>query len=217
MSGAAADELPIVNESFGQDLYLCYALCGMYRLVINASYGLPGTIEESSAAEVEAVFRSNVFGLLSVTRAVLPVMRKQGSGHIINMSSLAAIRPLPVLVSMDRRNSRSRVSSRLYAELKPLGLHATVVEPGFSRTDFMDASSLAHTKAEIEAYAGTVGKTRSFASANTRQQPSDPAKLAKALFRLAALPDPPVRLPLGPDAVKRIAAKNEFVNQEMDR
>jgi len=70
---------------------------------------------------------------------------------------------------------------------------------------------------ESASAASLVGKTRSFASANNRQQPGDPAKLAEALLQLVALPDPPVRLPLGPDALKRIAAKNEFVNQEMER
>jgi NAD(P)-dependent dehydrogenase (short-subunit alcohol dehydrogenase family) len=187
-------------------------------LVNNAGYGLLGAIEESSAAEVEAVFRTNVFGLLNVTRAVLPVMRKQGSGHIINMSSLGGYQASPGWgIYGSTKFAVEGITEALYAELKPLGIHATVVEPGFFRTDFLDASSLARTKAEIEAYAGTVGKTRSFASANNRQQPGDPAKLAEALLQLVALPDPPVRLPLGPDALKRIAAKNEFVNQEMER
>jgi NAD(P)-dependent dehydrogenase (short-subunit alcohol dehydrogenase family) len=191
---------------------------GVDVLVNNAGYGLLGAIEESSAAEVEAVFRTNVFGLLNVTRAVLPVMRKQGSGHIINMSSLGGYQASAGFgIYGSTKFAVEGITEALYAELKPLGIHATVVEPGFFRTDFMNASSLAHTKTRIEAYGGTVGKTRDFAKANNRQQPGDPAKLAEALLQMVALPTPPVRLPLGPDALKRIAAKNEFVNQEMER
>ena len=191
---------------------------GVDVLVNNAGYGLLGAIEEASAAEVEAVFRTNVFGLLNVTRAVLPVMRKQGSGHIINMSSLGGYQASAGFgIYGSTKFAVEGITEALYAELKPLGIHVTVVEPGFFRTDFMDASSLAHTKTQIEAYGGTVGKTRDFATANNRRQPGDPAKLAEALLQLVALPTPPVRLPLGPDALKRIAAKNEFVNQEMER
>jgi NAD(P)-dependent dehydrogenase (short-subunit alcohol dehydrogenase family) len=187
-------------------------------LVNNAGYGLLGAIEESSAAEVEAVFRTNVFGLLNVTRAVLPVMRKQGSGHIINMSSLGGYQASAGFgIYGSTKFAVEGITEALYAELKPLGIHATVVEPGFFRTDFMDATSLAHTKTQIEAYGETVGKTRAFAKANNRRQPGDPEKLAEALLQLVALPAPPVRLPLGPDALKRIEAKNEFVSQEMER
>jgi NAD(P)-dependent dehydrogenase (short-subunit alcohol dehydrogenase family) len=187
-------------------------------LVNNAGYGLLGAIEESSADEVEAVFRTNVFGLLNVTRAVLPQMRKQGSGHIINMSSLGGYQASPGFgIYGSTKFAVEGITEALYAELRPLGIHATVVEPGFFRTDFMDASSLAHTRASIDAYAETVGSTRRFAMAHSHQQPGDPAKLADALVRLAGLPNPPVRLALGADALKRIIAKNEFVNQEIER
>jgi NAD(P)-dependent dehydrogenase (short-subunit alcohol dehydrogenase family) len=109
------------------------------------------------------------------------------------------------------------ITEALYGEVKTLGIHVTVIEPGFFRTDFMDSSSLQRTKTQIEDYAATVGKTRIFAETNNRQQPGDPAKLAEALLQLVALPDPPLRLPLGPDAVRRIASKNAFVAQETER
>jgi NAD(P)-dependent dehydrogenase (short-subunit alcohol dehydrogenase family) len=109
------------------------------------------------------------------------------------------------------------ITEALYAELKPLGIHATVVEPGFFRTDFMDASSLAHTAIQIDDYKRTVGKTRLFAEENNHQQPGDPAKLATALLRLSELTEPPVRLQLGTDAVKRVEQKNAFVNAESQR
>jgi short-subunit dehydrogenase len=187
-------------------------------LVNNAGYGLLGAIEESSAEEVEAVFRTNVFGLLNITRAVLPVMRQQRSGHIINMSSLGGYQASAGFgVYGATKFAVEGITEALHAELKPLGIHATVVEPGFFRTDFMDASSLARTHVQIEDYADTVGKTRSFVGANSGLQPGDPAKLALALLQLVALPDPPIRLPLGPDALSRIAAKNNFVEQEMEK
>jgi NAD(P)-dependent dehydrogenase (short-subunit alcohol dehydrogenase family) len=109
------------------------------------------------------------------------------------------------------------LTEALYAELKPLGIHATVVEPGFFRTDFMDGSSLQHTKEIIDDYAATVGKTRSFASANNKQQPGDPAKLAAVLLQVVDAPEPPLSLQVGPDAVRRIEAKNAFVVGETER
>jgi NAD(P)-dependent dehydrogenase (short-subunit alcohol dehydrogenase family) len=187
-------------------------------LVNNAGYGLLGAVEESSAPEVEAIYRTNVFGLLNVTRAVLPVMRAQGSGHIINLSSLGGYEASAGWgVYGSTKFAVEGLTEALYAELKPLGIHATVVEPGFFRTDFMDGSSLQKTKEHLPAYAATVGKTRAFAEEHNHQQPGDPAKLAQALLQLAALPAPPLRLQLGSDAVRRIEAKNAFVHEETQR
>ena len=187
-------------------------------LVNNAGYGLLGAIEESSADEVEAIYRTNVFGLLNVTRAALPVLRRQHSGHIINISSLGGYQASPGFgIYGSTKFAVEGITEALYAELKPLGIHATVVEPGFFRTDFMDSTSLAHTQVEIDEYAATVTKTRSFARTANHQQPGDPAKLALALLKLVHLPEPPLRLPIGPDAMERIAKKNAFVTQELER
>jgi NAD(P)-dependent dehydrogenase (short-subunit alcohol dehydrogenase family) len=187
-------------------------------LVNNAGYGLLGAVEETSRNEAKAVFNTNVFGLLNVTRAILPYMRKQGSGHIINMSSLGGYQASPGWgVYGSTKFAVEGITEALYAELKPLGIHATVVEPGFFRTDFMDASSLARTAIQIDDYKGTVGQTRLFAEENSHQQPGDPAKLAAALLRLSELTEPPVRLQLGTDAVKRVEQKNAFVNAESQR
>jgi NAD(P)-dependent dehydrogenase (short-subunit alcohol dehydrogenase family) len=181
-------------------------------LVNNAGYGLLGAIEESSAAETEAIYRTNVFGLLHVTRAVLPLMREQGSGHILNISSLGGYQASAGWgIYGSTKFAVEGITEALYAELKPLGIHATVIEPGFFRTDFMDGSSLQRTKLALDAYAATVGKTRSFADQNNRQQPGDPAKLAGVLFEIVNSPEPPVRLQVGPDAVRRIEAKNASV------
>jgi NAD(P)-dependent dehydrogenase (short-subunit alcohol dehydrogenase family) len=187
-------------------------------LVNNAGYGLLGAVEETSSKEAKAIYDTNVFGLLNVTRAVLPVMRKQQSGRIMNMSSLGGYQASPGWgIYGSTKFAVEGITEALYAELKPLGIHATVIEPGFFRTDFMDPSSLVRTEVQIDDYQSSVGKTRSFADEHNHQQPGDPAKLAKALLELAALPDPPVRLQLGSDAVKRVEQKNAFVRAESQR
>ena len=187
-------------------------------LVNNAGYGLLGAVEETSGEEAKAIYDTNVFGLLNVTRAVLPIMRKQRSGHIINMSSLGGYQASPGWgVYGSTKFAVEGISEALYAELRPLGIYTTVIEPGFFRTDFMDGSSLKHTVARIGDYEDTAGKTRTFAEEHNHTQPGDPAKFAKALLTLAALPEPPLRLQLGSDAVQRVERKNAFVQEEANR
>lgn len=187
-------------------------------LVNNAGYGLLGAVEESSAAEVENIYRTNVFGLLNVTRAVLPIMREQRSGHIINMSSLGGYAGYYGWgVYGSTKFAVEGITEAMHLELAPLGIHVTVVEPGFFRTDFLDASSLVSTKTMIPDYAETVGKMRELTGGHNHQQPGNPAKLAQALLKLANTEQPPVRLPLGTDALARIAEKNAFVEKEAER
>jgi NAD(P)-dependent dehydrogenase (short-subunit alcohol dehydrogenase family) len=187
-------------------------------LVNNAGYGLMGAVEESSVADVERIYRTNVFGLLNVTRAVLPGMRGQRAGHIINFSSLGGYSSGPGFgVYCSTKFAVEGITEALFAELAPLGIHVTVVEPGYFRTDFLDASSLAETASRIPDYAATVGKVREFAAAHNHQQPGDPAKLGQAIVQLANEPDPPLRLPLGTDTLRRITEKNAFVQTEIER
>jgi NAD(P)-dependent dehydrogenase (short-subunit alcohol dehydrogenase family) len=185
-------------------------------LVNNAGYGLLGAVEESNADEVRSLYETNVFGLLNVTRAVLPVMRKQGSGHIINISSVGGYSAYAGWgVYGSTKFAVEGLSEAMSMELAPLGIHATVVEPGFFRTDFLDASSLVTTHNRIDDYAATVGAMRDFAEGANHQQPGDPVKLAGALMQLADSAHPPVRLQLGSDTVARVRAKNESVAKEM--
>jgi NAD(P)-dependent dehydrogenase (short-subunit alcohol dehydrogenase family) len=186
-------------------------------LVNNAGYGLLGAVEESSAQEVENIYRTNVFGLLNVTRAVLPCMREQKSGHIINISSLGGYSSYPGWgVYSSTKFAVEGLTESLHGELAPLGIHATVVEPGFFRTDFLDSSSLVRTANVISDYAATVGKMRDLAEGHNHQQPGSPSKLAQAILQLANTAEPPVRLPLGTDTLKRIADKNAFVESETE-
>jgi NAD(P)-dependent dehydrogenase (short-subunit alcohol dehydrogenase family) len=174
-------------------------------LVNNAGYGLLGAVEEATAAEIEAVYRTNVFGLLAVTRAVLPQMRRQRSGRILNLSSIGGIAPFEGWgVYASTKYAVEGLSATLAIELKPLGIHVTSVEPGFFRTDFLDASSLVISPTRIEDYHQTSGAMRDFASAANHAQPGDPAKLAQVLVDFADIPNPPVQLPLGSDTVAKV-------------
>lgn len=185
-------------------------------LVNNAGYGLLGAVEEASATEVERLYATNVFGLLSVTRAVLPHMRRQRSGHIINVSSIGGYAGFQGWgIYGSTKFAVEGISEALGAEVAPLGILVTVVEPGFFRTDFLDDHSLVRTKIEIDDYRDTVGKTRAHAAAANHAQPGDPSKLAQAFIQLAASTSPPTRLPLGSDTVARIEAKHAHVETEL--
>jgi NAD(P)-dependent dehydrogenase (short-subunit alcohol dehydrogenase family) len=186
-------------------------------LVNNAGYGLLGAVEEASAIEVERIFATNVFGLLNVTRAVLPYMRSRRSGHIINMSSIGGYASPPGWgVYCATKFAVEGISEALSIELAPLGIHATVVEPGYFRTDFLSAQSLSSTAMRLDDYADTVGEMRTFAAAVNHQQPGDPQRLAQAIVQLAAAHKPPTRLALGSDTVARIEQKHRDVERELD-
>jgi NADP-dependent 3-hydroxy acid dehydrogenase YdfG len=185
-------------------------------LINNAGFGLLGAIEECSAEEVESVYRTNVFGLLNVTRAVLPSMRQQRSGHIINISSIGGYRSYPGWgIYGSTKFAVEGITEALYYELAPLGIHATVIEPGFFRTNFLDSSSLHRSALQVPDYAQTVGKTSDMATERNYQQPGDPTKLAQAILQVVNASEPPLRLPLGTDTLKAIAEKNAYVEQEI--
>jgi NAD(P)-dependent dehydrogenase (short-subunit alcohol dehydrogenase family) len=178
-------------------------------LLNNAGYGLMGAVEEATAEEVERLYRTNVFGLLAVTRAVLPHMRARRSGRIINISSIGGYRSAAGFgVYCSTKFAVEGLSEALHAELAPLGVHVTVVEPGYFRTDFLDASSLSVSDTRITDYDGTAGSVRVRAASLNHGQPGDPERLAKVLVDFAEAPNPPVRLPLGSDSVAAIEAKH---------
>jgi NAD(P)-dependent dehydrogenase (short-subunit alcohol dehydrogenase family) len=185
-------------------------------LVNNAGFGVLGAVEETSASETERLFATNVFGLLNVTRAVLPYLRRQRSGHVINISSLGGYQAyMGWGVYGSTKFAVEGISEAMHQELAPLGIKVTVVEPGFFRTDFLDDQSLVKTALELPDYAPTVGVMRSHAQAANHAQPGNPAKLAEALMTLVNASNPPLRLALGSDAVARIEAKNSAVEREL--
>ncbi|KVM76074.1 short-chain dehydrogenase [Burkholderia ubonensis] len=186
-------------------------------LVNNAGFGLLGAVEESADKDVRRMYDTNVFGLLNVTRAVLPTMRANRSGHVINISSIGGYRAAAGFgVYSSTKFAVEGITEALHAELKPLGVHATVVEPGYFRTDFLDASSLVVAPDVIDDYDETSGAIRRKAVQLNRNQPGDPAKLAAAMIALVDAPNPPLRLPLGTDTLAAIAAKNAYVAQETE-
>lgn len=179
-------------------------------LLNNAGFGLMGAVEEATVAEVEAVYRTNVFGLLNVTRAVLPSMRRARSGRILNISSIGGYRGAAGFgVYSSTKFAVEGLSEALHDELAPLGIHVTVVEPGYFRTDFLDATSLSVSGNIIgDYYEATVGKVRTKAAGLSHNQPGNPQKLAEVLIAFTNAPNPPVRLPLGSDTVAAIEKKH---------
>jgi len=185
-------------------------------LVNNAGICVLGAVEETSAEQVEALYRTNVFGLLNVTRAVLPLMRKRRRGHIINISSVAGYSGYAGFgIYSSTKFAVEGLSEALHAELTPLGIHVTVVEPGFFRSDILDKDkSLIEAAIHLADYDGTSGAVRAIVPQLSHNQPGDPVKLARALLELANCADPPLRLPLGPDTLQRMAEKNAVVARE---
>ena len=177
-------------------------------LVNNAGRGLVGAVEESSDAEVRSVFEVNVFGLLAVTRAVLPHLRAQGSGLVVNLSSVGGFVAWPGWgVYAATKFAVEALSEAMTHELAPLGIRSIAVEPGPFRTNFLDGSSLALSATEIADYAATGGAARAWAVDNNYDQEGDPVKAAEVIVDLAYREDLPERIQLGTSAFNDVAEK----------
>ncbi|MCV7030168.1 oxidoreductase [Mycobacterium sherrisii] len=177
-------------------------------LVNNAGRGLLGAVEEASDAAVRAVYEVNVFGTLNVQRAVLPVMRAQRDGHIINLSSVGGLIGSPGWgIYCSTKFALEGFSEALAKEVRPLGIRVTIVEPGYFRTDFLDGSSLETEANVIADYDATAGAVRARAADVNHAQPGDPIKAAAAIVDIASAAEPPVHLLLGADCVAAAEAK----------
>jgi len=186
-------------------------------LVNNAGYGHLGLFEESEPGDAERQFATNVFGLFEMTRAVLPVMRRQKSGHIFNLSSIAGLRAGPGgSLYCASKHAVEAFSEALSQEVEGLGLRVTLIEPGFFRTDFLDASSVRFGGRRVEDYAALSGQVRANYAARNHQQAGDPDKLAAAMLQLADADKPPLRFAAGSDAVEMIGAKIGRLQAELD-
>ncbi len=172
-------------------------------LVNNAGYGQLGHFETVSAQDVEQQFRTNVFGLMHVTRAVLPAMREQRSGRIVNLSSIGgAVGFDGASLYCATKFAVEGFSESLALELRRFGIHVTIVEPGFFRTDFLDSSSVRYGESERGEYEEAARAQQSQYGAYSHEQPGDPRRLAELIVDVCARGDsPPLRLIAGSDAL----------------
>jgi NAD(P)-dependent dehydrogenase (short-subunit alcohol dehydrogenase family) len=185
-------------------------------LVNNAGHGLLGAIEETSDAEVRNVFETNVFGLLRVTRAVLPSMRKRRRGHIVNISSIGGLVGSPGWgIYNSTKFAVEGISEALFQELAPLGIGVTVVEPGLFRTDFLGGSLTVANRA-LQDYVGTAGRTRTWRGDTHGQQQGDPGRGAEAIVKSITAERPPLHLLLGADAYERAHKKLDAIRSEFE-
>lgn len=206
--GQAADAVASAIDRFGR----------IDVLVNNAGYGVFGSIEETSGEDVRALFDTNVLGLLNVTRAVLPVLRRQRSGHVVNMGSSAGVSAgAGGGLYSATKFAVEAITEALHAEVAPLGLHVTVVEPGSFRTDFLTGDSLRRIDVGIPDYLDTVGALLDAASSFDGNQPGDPQRAVDAIRRVVDAPHPPLRLPLGCDSVELVESKTVQLSIELEQ
>jgi NAD(P)-dependent dehydrogenase (short-subunit alcohol dehydrogenase family) len=166
-------------------------------LVNNAGYGYQSSIEEGEEPEIREQFDVNVFGLFALTRAVLPIMRAQRRGHIINITSVAGLVGFPSSgYYAASKHAVEGWSDALAAEAGPLGIKVTCVEPGPFRTDWA-GRSLRQTPNRIADYADTAGKRLGDTKAISGNQAGDPVRAAQAMIDLTEQPDPPRHIVLG--------------------
>ena len=186
-------------------------------LVNNAGAGLLGAVEESSAAEAADVFAVNFFGPLRVIQAALPLMRAQGSGTIVNVSSIAGVAPgAGSGLYAAAKFALEGMSISLSQEVGPLGLRVIVVEPGAFRTDFLTPESIRHATGSIAAYDETSGRTVRYLDALSGKQLGDPRLGALAMIEAVESADPPRHLLLGSDALGRARTRLQQLADEYD-
>jgi NAD(P)-dependent dehydrogenase (short-subunit alcohol dehydrogenase family) len=185
-------------------------------LVNNAGFGYLAAVEEGEERDVRAVFETNVFGLAAMTRAVLPLMRAQKSGAIVNISSVGGFIGFPgVGYYAATKFAVEGLSESLSKEVGPLGIKVLVVEPGPFRTDFA-GRSIRSAKRPIEAYAETAIARRRMIQGRSGAEVGDPVRAAEAIIAAVASPNPPLRLPLGNFAYDQMRAEIEAVRKEIE-
>ncbi|MBW8837518.1 MAG: SDR family NAD(P)-dependent oxidoreductase, partial [Burkholderia sp.] len=185
-------------------------------LVNNAGYGYLAAIEEGEDAEVRAMFETNVFGLVDITKAVLPVMREQRSGLIVNVSSIGGLASFAATGYYHAtKYAVEGLSETLAAEVKPLGIDVLIVEPGPFRTNWAGAS-MKQSATVIDDYAATAGERRKQTEARSGNQAGDPVRAAQAIIDAALSDKPPLRLLLGKTALELARKKLDFMRGDFD-
>jgi NAD(P)-dependent dehydrogenase (short-subunit alcohol dehydrogenase family) len=202
---AAGDAIKAAIEAFGR----------LDVLVNNAGYGDVHSIEDTSLADFRAQIETNLFGVIILTRAAIPVMRKQRTGHIIQFSSIGGrVGPTGRAAYAAAKWGVEGFSEVLAKEVGPLGIKVTIIEPGGFRTDFAGSSTT--IKAGRPEYDSTVGAAARFQRSFNGVQPGNPEKAAAVILRVATISEPPLRPLLGSDAVKA-AEQAEFARIEADK
>jgi NAD(P)-dependent dehydrogenase (short-subunit alcohol dehydrogenase family) len=185
-------------------------------LVNNAGIGYFGAVEESEDAEVRRMFEINVFGLAKLTQEVLPFMRKQRSGHILNVASIGGLRSFPGVGFYNAtKYAVDGLSEALYKEVSPLGIKVTVICPSGFRTDWAGRSAK-NTAISIPDYASTAQKNMGDIRAISGNQAGDPVKAAKAMIQVTETENPPLRLLLGAAALKGARLKLEELRNDFE-
>lgn len=185
-------------------------------LVNNAGHGLIAALEELTDVDIHQFFETNFFGALGLMRAVLPVMRQQGSGHIVNMSSTAGLVGFGgSSLYCGAKFALEGTSEALSKEVKSFGIKVTLIEPGAFRTDF-NGRSLAVSEQSIDAYVPVSGASLQWFKEMDGKQLGNPAKAAQAIIQAVESPHPPMRLALGTDAMSLIQEKLEWVKTDLD-
>ncbi|MET3501003.1 NAD(P)-dependent dehydrogenase (short-subunit alcohol dehydrogenase family) [Mucilaginibacter rubeus] len=186
-------------------------------IVNNAGYGLLGGIEELTDREARDNFEVNVFGSLNVIRKALPYLRAQKSGHILNVSSIGGFTGAFAGggIYCATKFAVNGFSETLSAEVAPFGIKVTIVQPGYFRTNFLSAGSLAVPQNQIADYQNVRDTVNFHQNDMDKQQAGDPEKAAEAMISITNEANPPLNLFLGEDAYGLVEKKLAFVQNEL--
>jgi NAD(P)-dependent dehydrogenase (short-subunit alcohol dehydrogenase family) len=195
-----------------------FAAAGTIDVIVNnAGYGLLGATEKATDAELTHIFAVDVFAPFRIIRTALPYLRAQGSGHIVNITSVAGRAPAAgYSLYASVKYALEGMSVSLAQELAPFGIKVTAVAPGAFRTDFLSAHSIRKSDAD-NAYAGNIGRITAAFDANDGKQIGDPERGAQAIIAAVKADNPPLHLLLGSDALRRAREKLDAVIEEIDR
>jgi len=186
-------------------------------LVNNAGYGMTGTVEEIAEQDIRNIFNVNILATIAIVKSVLPVMRNQKSGYIINIGSVAGFVGAPGWsVYSATKAAVAAFSEVLALDVKEFGIKVTVVEPSGFRTGFLTANSLALVPTKIEGYEAVKNTKDRYLSADGRQ-PGDPDRAAEIFMELAENPHAPMHLFLGNDAYNRASEKLASMATELEQ
>jgi short-subunit dehydrogenase len=184
--------------------------------VNNAGYGMTGTVEEIGEQETRKIFDVNVFAAINVVKKIVPLLRKQRSGYIINIGSVAGFVGAPGWSFYSATKAALAAFTEVLAlDLKEFGINVTVVEPSGFRTGFLTTDSLAITESKIDGYQAVKDTAKRYLEGNG-VQPGDPDKASEILIELAESSQPPVHLYLGQDAYNRAAGKLKAMTASLE-